>query len=128
MAAARNRKATFKDVVLFLYLIVGAVGTTILVALQLGVADCLYRLFYFFVLAALIFNSLAWVPAAVLIVVYRRSWLVAIPAVTAIVSSITFFMTDDIADAPFTWTVVFLLVAFACGVIWLVKRIRGTDY
>lgn len=116
-----------KNVVLFLYLVVGAAGTITLVAIETGMADFLFPFMYLVVLVVLVFNAFAWIPAVILIVVCRDSWLIVVPAVLVIVSSLAFFLADDFTAAPLIWTAAFFPVAFACGLIWLFNRMKGTD-
>lgn len=127
-------KATSKNVVLFSYLVIGAIGTTTLVAMEIGIADFLFIFLPLFLIAALVFAYFAWIPAVVLIIVYRGSWLIIIPAATAIASSIAFFVANysapnadsgELPNAPvaaFVWVAAFFPVSFVCGLVWIVRR------
>ena len=121
-----SKSCTSGDVLLCLYLIIGAAGTATLIAVHSGLADSLYHSIFLLLPAALVFSSLAWIPAIIVIVVFRRSWLIVVPAVTVIASSISLFFADDITGAPVVWLAAFFPVAFACGLVWAITRITGT--
>ncbi len=137
MTGEHARRSTFKDVILFFYLAIGAVGTTTLVAiaLELRIVDFLGDYFLILMIAVYALSQVAWIPAIALIIVYRRSWLIILPAATAIASSIGMFLETYSASrqdpgewatypvAPFIWLAAFFPVALVCGLVWAVKRV-----
>ena len=141
MTGERTKKAIFEDVVLFFYLVIGAVGTATLVAIvtDLRIVDFLRDNFILLIVAVHVFANFAWIPAIALIIVYRRSWLIILPAATAIASSLGMFFAifsrsnldptgpAPIAIAPIVWVAAIFPVFFICGFFGVIKRVLNSD-
>ena len=141
MTNERTKKAILEDVVLFFYLVIGAAGTATLVAIvtDLRIVDFLRDHFILLIVAVHVFARFAWIPAIALIIVYRRSWLIILPAATAIASSLgmSFAIASrsnldptgpaEINFAPIVWVASTFPVFFICGFLGIIKRVLKSD-
>ncbi len=134
MTRKRVRGALSRDAVLFLYLVIGAVGTASLVVPPFS--DFLGEQFLFLMIALYAFSYIAWIAAIPMILIYRGSWLIVIPAAMTIVFAIAFLIEiyltsgrgpggiDHFPITPFIWLVAIFPVIFVCGLIWVFQHLE----
>jgi len=141
MTEERTKKAIFEDIVLFFYLAIGAAGTVTLVAIvtDLRILDFLRDHFILLIVAVHVFADFAWIPAIALVIVYRRSWLIILPAAMAIASSLGMFFVilsrsnldptgpAPINFAPIVWVAAIFPIFFICGSLGVIKRVLKSD-
>jgi len=107
------------SVVMFLYLVAGAFGLILLMALMIE-----KRLWYAYGLLAMGISAIGWIPGVVLVVIYRNSWRVVIPAVI-LIGCLAFLMTFGLMDdATIGLTKLFFVTAFLVGLEWNIQELR----
>ncbi len=104
---------------MFLYLVAGAFGLILLMALMIE-----KQLWHAYGLLALGISAIGWIPGVVLIVIYRNSWRVVIPAVI-LIGCLAFLMTFGLMDdSTIGMTKLFFVTAFLVGLEWNIQELR----
>lgn len=69
----------------------------------------------------------AWVPAIIVCLKYRKHWRAVVPAAAILVCTVAFFFMESskiFEYAAATAAAVYVLTAFAVGLEWLVQQMR----
>ena len=104
---------------MLLYLVAGAFGLILLMALMIE-----KQLWYAYGLLAMGISALGWIPGVVLVVIYRNSWRVVIPAVI-LIGCLVFLMTFGLMDdSTIGLTKLFFATAFLVGLEWNIQKLR----
>lgn len=119
------------DVVMLLYLAAGALGLTFLVIMRFT-TDGWIGLY----LITALTSAIGWIPGVFLIVIYRNSWRVTIPAAILIVCGGIFVSIDLLdtssfiipSDSTVGLVTIFYVTTFLFGIEWLIQKVRRSRH